>query len=98
MTQASPLPVLIQPGPRNSLADVAGLLVGNAEDLNTLPGSRSCCPIARIGSRDRSPTFGSARTTDIADGAGTLGGRKEFERIPTEQQDMKLGVALVKSD
>ena len=34
----APLPVLIQPGPRNSLADVVGLFVGNAEDLNALTG------------------------------------------------------------
>ena len=34
----APLPVLIQPGPRNSLADVVGLFVGNAVDLNALTG------------------------------------------------------------
>ena len=34
----APLPVLIQAGPRNSLADVVGLFVGNAVDLNALTG------------------------------------------------------------
>jgi len=34
----APPPVLIQPGPRNSLADVVGLFVGNAVDLNALTG------------------------------------------------------------
>ena len=38
MIPAAPLPVLIQPGPRNGLADITGLLVGNAEDLNALTG------------------------------------------------------------
>ena len=38
MIQATPPPGLIQPGPRNSLADVAGLLVGNAGDLDALTG------------------------------------------------------------
>ena len=38
MIPAAPLPILIQPGPRNSLADVAGLFVGNAEDLDALTG------------------------------------------------------------
>ena len=38
MIQGTQPPVLIQPGPRNSLADVAGLLVGNAEDLDALTG------------------------------------------------------------
>ena len=38
MIPAAPPPVLIQPGPRNSLADVAGLLVGNAGDLDVLTG------------------------------------------------------------
>ena len=37
-------PVLIQPGPRNSLADVVGLFVGNAVDLNALTGVTRAFP------------------------------------------------------
>ena len=44
MIQAAPPPNLIQPGPRNSLADVSGLLVGNAEDLNALTGVTAVLP------------------------------------------------------
>ena len=50
MIQATPPPGLIQPGPRNSVADVAGLFVGNAVDLNALTGvtvvlpDRPCSP------------------------------------------------------
>ena len=44
MIPATSPPVLIQPGPRNSLADVAGLLVGNAGDLDVLTGVTAVLP------------------------------------------------------
>jgi L-aminopeptidase/D-esterase-like protein len=61
---------VIRPGPRNSLADVAGLLVGNAEDLAVRTGVTVVLPeeaaLAAVDVRGGAP--GTINTTALAPG------------------------------